>query len=800
MIMNTKKLFLLVLSLMETVALCAGVVPVSDAMQVAKDFINSHNGMNPGGHQRSALSRLVLEQASYRDHSDFYIFNNTTEEGFVIVSADDRTQPILGYSDSGTFDETQVPDNMRLWLEDYAEQIRQLDYLGISHRLSAVSRRVSRHPVSPLIPCRWSQHAPYNGLCPVDPGTKDTCLTGCGATAMAQAMYYFKYPSRTTTTIPAYTTKTRNISMPAISPTAIDWENIMPIYNDDFATTVQKQAVASLLKICGSALSMDYGSEASSTSISEVAYALRSYFGYDAGLQATNHATIGLNEWDDAVYGELAAGRPVIYRGTRDREGGHSGHIFVIDGYDENGYYHLNWGWDGRWNGYFMLNVLSPYVSAEDEMLLSNEGYCLGHWAIFGMQPDTGGTPPPLVMTAQALELTNGDATLHRNSTSVNFPEVALTCKTYNKTGDINYFDVGVGLIDAAGQLVETALTITKDLDPNYGWKSLKAKIAFGKGLADGTYRLVNISRESGKDLPWQISKDGAYYCVYATVNGKALTLRGPNLKLTGDIYSDTQLEAGKMNALKTSIHNEGNDFSGEVFLYIDGSRFGGRFIEIASGSTANLDMGFTPAKTGMYNLKLAYYNKFKADTVFFANKNVSVNSAAYNNLKLTLTSTNAKDQIIGSTYQMEVMAYNQSSAIYDNNLRAYIYKLRPDGSGKGDFVAQQDRHLTLAGRQSKNVTFEFHGLDDGDTYFVWIYYFSNGDIVSDKDKRLYGGRVTVNVATGLSGIHADDEMTDIHNAAGMLVTRCRRTQVTEILSSLPKGLYIIDGKKTVNR
>lgn len=799
--LNTKKLFLLVLAVMEAAVVCAGVVPVSDALQTAQDFINKHQTTKAGVRQRTAPSRLVLEQAVYRDHSDLYIFNNNTDEGFVIVSADDRTQPILGYSDSGTFDEERIPDNLRRWLDDYSEQIRQLDYLGISHRMSAASRATGRHPISPLIPCKWSQKVPYKDLCPVDPSTKDTCAAGCCAIAMAQAMYYYKYPSRTTTTIPAYTTKTQKISMPAISPTDIDWENILPVYTDDNATTTQKQAVASLIRLCGSAITTDYRSASSSSSIENIAYALRSYFGYDAGLQVTNHLAMGLNEWDDAIYGELAAARPVIYRGQRDRKDAHSNHDFVVDGYDEDGYYHLNWGWNGRWNGYFLLNVLSPYVSAEDEARLSNEGYSLGHWAIFGMQPDTGGTPPPLVMTSKGLKLTNGNATLQRNSLSSDFPEVALTCKTFNMTGEINSFDVGVGLIDANGKLVGTAFAKSADLDPNYGWKSLKAKITFGKGLDNGTYRLVNISRESGWDLPWQISKDGTTYFVYAIVNGKTLTLKEPSLKLSGSIsFAGTQMEAEKMNALKADIQNAGDDFSGEVYLYVDDKRSGGRFIEIASGNSYSLDLGFTPAEARVYHLKMAYYDKYAADTVFFAKKDVLAGSAAYNNLKLSLASTNAQNEVIGTTYRLDVLANNKNNATYDNNISAFIYKLRHDDPDYGDFVAQQDRHLTLEAGKSKSVTFEFKDLEDGETYFVWVYYYSNGAMVSDKNRRLYGGQATVNVALGISDIQSDDDMTVIYNSEGMVVARCRRSQVAERLGRLPKGLYIIDGKKTLKK
>ena len=56
------------------------------------------------------------------------------------------------------------------------------------------------------------------------------------------------------------------------------------------------------------------------------------------------------------LYEELSSGRPVLYSGSKNM----SGHEFVCDGYDGNGMFHINWGWNGLSNGYFLLNVLDP--------------------------------------------------------------------------------------------------------------------------------------------------------------------------------------------------------------------------------------------------------------------------------------------------------------------------------------------------------------------------------------------------------------------------------------------------------
>ena len=123
----------------------------------------------------------------------YYVFNAEGNAGFVIVSGDDRTKPILGYSENGAFKENELPENVQWWLNYYAKAISSLeDYPAEVGRKSVTA--TARSTVAPLIKTQWDQDSPYNDLCYFD--RLGQCLTGCAATAMAQVVNFYKYPKQ----------------------------------------------------------------------------------------------------------------------------------------------------------------------------------------------------------------------------------------------------------------------------------------------------------------------------------------------------------------------------------------------------------------------------------------------------------------------------------------------------------------------------------------------------------------------------------------------------------------------------
>ena len=317
------------------------------------------------------------------DVDPYYVFNRGNGEGFIIVSGDDQTEPVLGYCDKGSFDYSQTPDNMKSWLAEYENQITYL-----WEHPQAIAKAVEKHPKVPqLMTCTWNQGDPYNQNCPNYFG-QGRSVTGCVATAMAQIMYYQRDKStdRTLAAIPAYVAPTKHAvygqlhvdGIPEGAP--IDWANMRDSYNSS-ATAVQREAVANLMLYCGVSVQMDYTNSASGAYSYRVAEALRAYFGYGASVQYIQQGNYTNEKWDEVCYNELANGRAFYLSGANSE----AGHAFVCDGYDGNFHYHINWGWGGQSDGYYLLSNLSP---GQQGIGGSSNGYNSGVEAIIGMEPD----------------------------------------------------------------------------------------------------------------------------------------------------------------------------------------------------------------------------------------------------------------------------------------------------------------------------------------------------------------------------------------------------------------------------
>ena len=343
----------------------------------------------------------ALTLASNRD--EFYAFNDQANGGYVVISAEERMPDVLAYSYNSHFDADNMPCNMRAWMEKYAQQVQ---YLRTHPEAKAVQQTASeRTNVAPLLSCWFYQGYPYNNKCPEVNG--EHCVTGCVATAMAQIMHRWQWPNQTTAVIPAYTSYSLNMTVPAIPVTAIDWGNILEKYTfsynsyfqngeivvdyvNDFSDQ-QANAIATLMQLCGSSVNMNYGLNESSAAPGDVINAFSQYFGYSNIMYYNFRMLMDTSEWEYLMYDEVSEGRPVFYSAESPTQGGHA---FVLDGY-ENGYFHVNWGWGGS----------ESYVS-----MYSTEGwngYTTYDSVIIGIQPDKPENP------TQYAALNNGVMTLY---------------------------------------------------------------------------------------------------------------------------------------------------------------------------------------------------------------------------------------------------------------------------------------------------------------------------------------------------------------------------------------------------
>ena len=298
----------------------------------------------------------------------FYVYNDESNGGYVVVSGDERQIEVLGYSNDETFDPENIPCGLRVMLEQYSQEYEWLQEHGDSYKDTEaydmpekVFSRGTRTAIGPLMRTMWGQSPYYNNECPTDPTTNKKCITGCVATAMAQIMTYYCYPS-VGQGQNSYTSNSRKIKQSMdFSKVKFDWGNLYTGY-DDSSTKASVNAVAALMHACGVSVNMDYRSSSSSAKTANVPYAMTHYFKYDRSARYYDRNYHTGEEWEQIIQEELAAGRPILYAGRSypDSNGNTSGHAFVLDGMDDAGYYHFNWGWSGSEDNYFRLSSLTP--------------------------------------------------------------------------------------------------------------------------------------------------------------------------------------------------------------------------------------------------------------------------------------------------------------------------------------------------------------------------------------------------------------------------------------------------------
>ena len=344
---RTLQLLPLLLLILVAEASMAEAVDSGRARQAATTFLNNN------GAQTSGLTDVT----SAAGFSNVYVF--TTENSFVLMAADDRVQPILGYSLNGRFDIENMPDNKRAWIEEYTHEIQY----AIEHQTRASSEvtqqwrdlvegcpNVGRAitAVAPLIQTKWDQNSPYNLLCP------GGSVTGCVATAMAQIMKYWNYPSHGIGSH-SYNHSTYGELSADFQSTIYDWTNMTNTYNSS-STNPQKQAVATLMYHCGVSVDMNYSPTSSGAVTSKVADALKTYFGYSDDVQHLSRSAYSDADWIALLKNNLNQSRPIQYYGS----GSGGGHSFVFDGYNNNNYFHVNWGWSGFSDEYYSIDNLNP--------------------------------------------------------------------------------------------------------------------------------------------------------------------------------------------------------------------------------------------------------------------------------------------------------------------------------------------------------------------------------------------------------------------------------------------------------
>ena len=344
--------------------------------------------------------KSLVDVTSQTPFTEFYVFA-APAGGFILVSGDDCATPVLGYSADEHFETRDMPSHVLGFLTGYDEEIR-----WSKEHMSLVSDTIVQqwkllangqmpkasfdNSVLPLLTTCWGQEPYYNELCPLD-SNGNHFAAGCVATAMAQIMKYWNYP---TTGYGSHSYDhfigTQSADFGA---TTYDWAH-MPYRLTGLSSPEEVEAVATLMYHAGVAVDMRYNYSGSGASPAVAKRSLVKYFKYSPTIRFFTPTGYDESDFCALMRDELNQGRPIytgVYVSTN------AAHALVCDGYSTHNYFHLNLGWGGGGNGYYTLWAI-------------NANTMKSYQAIIGIQPnndwDTAGT------TTITTSVTGGFATV----------------------------------------------------------------------------------------------------------------------------------------------------------------------------------------------------------------------------------------------------------------------------------------------------------------------------------------------------------------------------------------------------
>ena len=520
---------------------------------------------------------LLNGSSSSETATSYYVFDNGSDKGFTIVSGDDELPEIVGYSAHGNSEHLMKTEGCAAFLKAYQKFVAAFTQgdakarkILAEQRALKADGRYQQPKIDPLLgDIAWNQETPYNKMCPEYKGSK-LSATGCVATAMAQVMMYYKYPTELKADIPAYTTATNKLKVNAISEgEKYDWANMLPTYTEGEYNTTQADAVAKLMFHCGAAVQMDYGPSSGALVRPED---MSTYFGYDADLlQKVYRSVYTLAEWKKILDRELEAKRPILYGGFASNE---DGHLFVCDGSDGEGLYHINWGWSGYSDGYFDITLLDPDVRGTGAGT-SADGYNRDCSVIIGIAPDNGSKDEPLVkehsLYADAYEdhrkctITNGERKNASEQFSLTVTPV-FSNPTYNKFEGL----VALGIRKDDGSytpITQSSKLKFNAMDPEKGYELDFINFNLNYAFPVGTTVLYEIySTDNGNN--WDV-------CAYAEnvvpfeleATSTSLTLNGN--KLSAELKSNEAIQFDMYNSFDITIRNDSQrEYLGLINVY----------------------------------------------------------------------------------------------------------------------------------------------------------------------------------------------------------------------------------------
>ena len=463
-----KRNLLLVLTVFTNILLTnAEPITKARALSIAAKYINNPKLSNDTPKTRSSQAN---EQPAY------YIFTNSNDKKFVIISGESKLNELVGYGDKMTENPNDQPPYFKLFLKEYERVVKEVR----SKATATTPQRPIKRKVEPLLTCKWSQYDPFNKYTPLSNGQHTP--TGCVATATAQVMFYNKWPKNRPQDYIASTGDDAKKS-------ATYWWDEMKNTTNEMRAEQSRQAVGVLMYDIGKAVHMRYYIKGSDSNLQRACNALRDKFDYTIRYLDKNF--LPANEFINEVMQEISDGYPVLVVGGP--------HAFVYDGYDEQGLIHTNWGWGGENDGYFDINIVTLNVSG----FALNSGTFWDDISVVFAHPNDGKAVPFKDIERGLDARTTTSFTMDKTeaSRSENFSAKIERLGSYSSVkGELGVFSgkVALALYNDKNERVKIFDSTAGDQT----WASIFTAMSFDvadinfKGIADGNYHLVPVFSE----------------------------------------------------------------------------------------------------------------------------------------------------------------------------------------------------------------------------------------------------------------------------------------------------------------
>lgn len=658
------------------------------------------------------------------DNGLLYVVSSGDNAGYVMVAGDDIViNPVLGYSTGGEFDYGTAPDNLKWWIGEYA---RMIEYAA-EHGMAVAETPKFDTSLDPLIKTHWNQDYPFNDLCPMlDDGSR--AYTGCVATAMAQVMKYHEWPEQGTgshTYTDPYCGQTLSANF---GETTYRWD-LMPNDYDGTWTAEQIKAVATLMAHCGVAVEMQYQPGGSGAYSGDVPAALVNYFGYAKDIIHRDRDYYTQNEWIEMMKAELDASRPVYYHGQST--GG--GHAFVIDGYNVDGYFHVNWGWGSNLDGYFLIATLDP--GADQGIGGTTAGYAYSQGAIFNVHRPTGDESATPNFQMESFMLYGNETSVETVKGNEVYFQINNVYNRHPSATFGGYF--GIDIENDEGKTVAAVYSEIADLEPVYGYREYSMAWIVPEDIADGHYRIYPF---------YAADKEGEHFAIKAPTfsSGYAdMEIAGDNVTINvqetalgyvmcegAAVVVNDDFTNGEEALVYAQITNSGTEYYNNTLYFTLCKR---NSLEIVYSPQYLSYVSIAPGETQTVRISQSVTDFYPDEDVYdivIIDPNLgSLPGGRFpinlNNPDLSVTEDLKITDPNPANLTLTATVKNPSSTItYTGNINVLIWKPYPE---LGQMVVQKAldiQNVEIAPGQSKDLTLRGTFTEGivGDTYYLVLY------------------------------------------------------------------------------